>query len=71
MSYFRRGDPEDDFDHLDLEEAMYHARLPICEKCKNTIEEEDYYEIDGEILCEDCMKEKYGRSCRDYAEANQ
>lgn len=71
MSYFRRGDPEDDFDRLDALQAAYHERLPKCEKCKNTIEEEDYYEIDDEILCEECMKEKYGKSCHEYAEANQ
>ena len=68
MSYFRHGDPDDDFDRLDAKQAAYYARLPKCERCKATIEEEDYFDIDGEILCEDCLKEKYGKKCHDYAE---
>lgn len=71
MSYFRHGDPHDDFGELDAKEARYYARLPKCERCKATIEEEDYFDIDGEILCEDCVKEKYQRKCHDYAVAHE
>jgi hypothetical protein len=68
MRYFRHGDPLDDFDRLDAEQARYYARLPKCERCNTTIEDDDYYDVDGEILCEDCLKEKFGRKCCDYAE---
>ena len=66
--YFRHGDPEDDFDRLDAEQARYEARLPKCEKCKQAIWDDDYYDIEGEILCEDCMKKKYRKNSHDYAE---
>ena len=67
MSYFRHGDPLDDFDRLDRQQAEYEARLPVCEDCKQPIHDEDYYEIDGEILCEECMKSRYRRSTEEYA----
>lgn len=66
--FYRTDDPGRDFDRMDAEYARYHARLSKCEKCKATIEDEDYYEIEGEILCEDCMKEKYRKKTHDYAE---
>jgi hypothetical protein len=69
MSYFRNGDPLDDFDRLDRKQAEYEARLPRCEanKCGKRIDEDFYFEIDGEILCEECMKRRYRRSTEDYA----
>jgi formylmethanofuran dehydrogenase subunit E len=67
MSYFRHGDPLDDFNRLDRKQAEAEARLPVCDECKQRINEEDYYDIDGEILCEECMKNRYKRSTEDYA----
>jgi formylmethanofuran dehydrogenase subunit E len=69
MRYFRTGDPEADFLRQDLEQAMREERLPVCDKCKERIHDDDYYDVEGEILCEDCMKEKYRRSTEDYVEA--
>lgn len=71
--YFRRGDPEIDFDLMDALEAAYQARLPRCEnkRCQKRIDDDLYFEIDGEILCLDCVKERYGRSTDDYAEGWQ
>lgn len=69
MSYFRHGDPLDDFDRLDRKQAEAEARLPRCEnkKCHKRIDEDFYYEIDNEILCEECMKRRYRRSTEDFA----
>lgn len=64
---FRHRDPLDDFAELDRKQAEYEARLPKCDKCKQRIHDEDYYEIDEEILCESCMKDKYKKSTEDYA----
>lgn len=35
------------------------GRLPICEKCEEPIQDDFYFNIEGEILCEDCMKNRY------------
>lgn len=67
MSYFRHGDPLDDFDRLDRKQAEAEARLPICDEYGHRIHDEYYYEIDGEILCEECMNRRYQRRTEDYA----
>ena len=67
--YFRTGDPLDDFDRLDRLQAQREARLPICEKCGERIHDEDYYDVEGDSLCEDCMKEKYRRYTADLVDA--
>lgn len=67
MSYFRFGDPERDFDRLDRRQAEAEARLPVCDECKQRIYEENYFDIEGEILCEECMRNRYQRSTEDYA----
>lgn len=66
MSYFRCGDPDDDFRRQDMEQARYEARLPKCEKCGVRIYEH-YFEIENEILCEDCMNATYRKDADDFA----
>ena len=68
---FYSDDPALDFLRQDMEKERRLARLPICEgeKCGKRIQDEDYYDVDGEILCEKCMKRKYRRFTEDYAEA--
>lgn len=67
--YFRNGDPLDDFDRYDKEMSQREARLPQCERCGKPIDER-YFEIDNEILCEDCMDDEYGRSVEDFLRDN-
>ncbi len=66
MSYFRSGDPLNDFDRWDRELASMEARLPVCDKCNQRINDDIFFDIDGEILCEDCMHDRYARSTEDY-----
>lgn len=66
---FRYGDPESDFDYLDRKQAEYEARLPVCEKCGETINDDEFFEINGEILCEECMRDRYARRTEDLVNA--
>ena len=59
-------DPARDFDRWDMEQARAEARLPQCECCGETIHDDEYYEIDNEILCEECMKDRYMKSTEDF-----
>lgn len=70
MSYFRHGDPLEDFDRYDREQARRYERLPVCDnrKCRKKIDDDIYFEIGGEILCEKCMHDRYARSTEDYIE---
>ena len=69
MSYFRTGDPLDDFDRLDREQAQREARLPVCDECGEVIHDDHCFNIYGEILCEECMIEKFRKNTEDFLEA--
>lgn len=50
----------------DREQAEELEKLPVCDCCGERIQDEYYYEIDGEILCEECLKDRYRRDTEDY-----
>ncbi len=61
MSYFRSDDLDRDLRNCAKEQQEWEDSLPRCECCGEPID--DYvWEIDEEILCEDCAREKYRRS---------
>lgn len=68
MTYFRRGDPLDDFASHEREQEQFLERLPICDgkKCGKRIDEDYYFEIDTEILCEACMIRRYRKNTNDF-----
>ena len=70
MSYFRTGDPLADFDRYDAAQSAWEAKLPQCEKCGKHIQDEIYFDIDNEILCEECVTDLYGRSTQDFLRDN-
>ena len=55
------------WEHAERERERRLLMLPVCEghKCGKRIQDEDYYDVDGEILCEECMKRKYRRKTED------
>jgi formylmethanofuran dehydrogenase subunit E len=63
-------DPVRDFDRYDMEMAQREAKLPKCDKCGKPINDDFFYEIEGEILCEKCMHDTYARSTEDYLNDN-
>lgn len=60
--YFRTDDPVRDSYHYEEQESRY----PVCCECDRTIADW-YYEIEGNIFCEDCMKDIF-RKDADYYE---
>jgi hypothetical protein len=48
-------------------EAMLDL-LPVCDKCKKLIQDDFYFDIEEEILCEKCMEDKCMRRTEDYME---
>lgn len=71
MSRFYTDDPARDFDWWDAEQERRLARLPVCDKCKKRIQDDDYYDVYGEILCEEHMKEKFRMSTEAWVNANE
>ena len=68
--YFRTDDPLRDFDRYDAMMADREAKLPQCEKCGEPINDDEYFEINSEILCEKCMRNEYARSTEDWLNDN-
>lgn len=55
MSYFRCGDPLDDFERLDREQTRLLEALPVCDICGEPIQEDHYYQINEENICPECL----------------
>lgn len=68
--YFRSDDPLKDFQRYDALMAAREAQLPVCEKCGEPVDDDIYFEIDNEILCEKCMHDLYARSTEDWLNDN-
>ena len=67
MSIYRSDDPTFDLNRWQKEQQDWEDSLPKCDHCKEIMD--DYvFDIDGEILCIECMIAKYRRDVEDYLE---
>lgn len=65
MSIHRSDDLNADIDARLKEEQEWEDRLPKCHMCRNPIDD-NLFDIDGEILCYDCMVAKYSHDVEGY-----
>lgn len=68
MSYFRHGDPLDDFDRHDREQAKELEKLPVCEICGEAIQDEHLYLINDEFICPACLERDFRKRTEDYTD---
>ena len=47
------------FQQHDAEQEELLEGLPVCCCCGNHIQDDCYYDIDGEIYCEKCMEDTF------------
>lgn len=59
-------DAVDFFNAYDRQQQKKLDRLPVCEYCREPIQDDFYYEIDGEILCHDCLDEVYRKEFHEF-----
>ena len=59
MSCFRRGDPHDDFDRYDRQQSNQLAAMPECDICGHPIQDDYYYEINGDNVCPVCLENHF------------
>ena len=52
-------DPLADFDRYMREQEKRLERLPKCDYCGEPIQDEFYYEINGENICHDCLDDHF------------
>lgn len=59
MKMYWTDDPVADFERYDAQKEAKLETLPECSECGCRIQDEYAYYINGEWICEQCMKENY------------
>jgi formylmethanofuran dehydrogenase subunit E len=62
----RIPDYNDLHDKYQAEQEALLAKLPICECCREPIQDDYLFDVDGELYCEECMKDLYRRLTENY-----
>jgi hypothetical protein len=52
-------DPIADFERHDAEQQAELDKLPICEYCEDPIQDDYYFVIGNECICEDCLNDNF------------
>ena len=65
---FYTDDPERDFDRYDAEQQEQLEKLPVCSYCLEPIQDDYLYEINDEVICEECLNENFRKNVEDYIE---
>lgn len=63
-------DPISDFHRYDAEREAELRRLPRCSECGETIQAEECYEINDELICPDCMEGNHKKSTDVYIQCS-
>ena len=63
---FRTDDPVADFERYDAEQQKELEKCPKCSECSEYIQDEHYYEINDEVVCEECLNQNYRKNVEDY-----
>lgn len=61
-------DPIGDFDRRDREEAEWLGSRPTCAVCGHPIQDEHFYFINDEAICQECLDRDYRVRTEDYLE---
>lgn len=61
-------DPSADYDAYDAKCAKRLEERPVCAFCGEHIQDDFLYEIDGDLVCEECLNEHYRKSTDCYIE---
>lgn len=63
---YRTDNPAKDFERHEAEQAKEQAKLPRCAECGEPIQDDHCYEINGELICPDCLRENHRKWTDDY-----
>lgn len=59
---YRTDNPYKDFERHDREQQEWLDSRPVCDGCFNPIQDDFYYDIYDQKICEDCLKQYFRRS---------
>ena len=63
---YRTEDPLADFNRWDAAQESELSRLPKCADCGEVIQDEYFYLINDEPICEECLNLNYRKCTEDY-----
>ena len=63
---YRTDDPLSDFDRWDREQTEWLEKRPECADCGHPVQDDFYYLINGEVICQDCLESNYRREIEDF-----
>lgn len=66
--FYRTDDPVLDYYNWEAAEAAELEKLPKCAECGEPIVDDFCYEIDGELICEHCLKDNHRHWVEEYIE---
>ena len=64
-------DVPDNYDQWERHDAEQEAKLellPQCSECGEPIQDDFCYEINGELICEDCLENNHKKLSEDFIE---
>lgn len=59
-------DNYDAFERHQAEQDAWLKRRPVCVECGEHIQDDFLYDINGDIYCEECMKDVFRQSTDNY-----
>ena len=65
---YRTDDPLADFDRWDAEQTAKLEKLPRCTECDEPIQDDCCYEINGELVCPECLDNNHKHWVEDFME---
>lgn len=65
---FFTDDPVADYNRYQEEQDKQLQKLPKCSICREPIQDEHFYEINDEVICEECLKDNFRKNVEDYIE---
>ena len=66
MSFYRTDDPVKDAERYIAEKESELEKLPECYECGEHIQTEKCYEINGEVICPDCLQLYHEKNTDDF-----
>lgn len=58
-------DPLSDFDRYDRQQEEWLNSRPVCDCCDEPIQDDFCYEINGDLICEDCLDMHFRKAVDD------
>lgn len=68
MSFYRTDDPVRDAENYIADKEKELEKFPKCLYCKHHIQDDYLYEINDEVICEECLNQNFRKRTDDYVE---